>query len=150
MPVTIERLSFLLVALAAVVLLVVGTRDVAAPVAVADTATAGTRLPIGGLVLASVAVDLPAETEDFPAIAGGPGADAVNANCISCHSASMATNQPRLTAAQWAETVTKMRTVFKAPIAPGDDAAIIAYLAAMSAALPVAGAVSAAAPAASG
>lgn len=57
-------------------------------------------------------------------------ADAVNSNCLACHSAGMITAQPRLTRLQWGETLTKMRTVYAAPIAPEDDAAILDYLAA--------------------
>lgn len=123
-------LGGLLVLAAAASLAVVGGKS-AAPVVAAPEA--GSRLPMGGLVLTSTAVELPAETDEFSALVAGPSADAVNAHCISCHSASMAMNQPRLTAAQWAETVTKMRAVFKAPIVPGDDPAIIAYLVAMQA-----------------
>ena len=58
----------------------------------------------------------------------GVSAEAANANCLACHSASMITAQPRLTRVQWAETITKMRTVYGAPIDPADDAAILDWL----------------------
>ena len=78
--------------------------------------------------LTSTSVDLPAETETLP-----PGSDVglVTANCTACHSASMITTQPRLSAEKWQEEVTKMRDVYKAPIAKTDDAAIVGYLAGM-------------------
>lgn len=60
----------------------------------------------------------------------GASADAVNGNCLGCHSAAMVLNQPALTQMQWTETVAKMRNVYKAPIAPEDDAAILAWLSA--------------------
>ena len=59
----------------------------------------------------------------------------INANCASCHSASMVLNQPALTEAQWTEEVGKMRNVYKAPVAESDVPAIIAYLTATSAKL---------------
>lgn len=83
------------------------------------------------LMAAAVSIILPGEFAPFPDIKGGPSADAVNANCLACHSAEMVTNQPKLTAAEWRATVAKMRTVYKAPIAEDDDAAIMAWLMAM-------------------
>lgn len=84
---------------------------------------------------APVSVDLPVSEAEFAPIAG-ISADAINANCLACHSAEMVTNQPRLTPAQWTATMAKMRGVFHAPVDPADDAAIIAWLTAWSAALP--------------
>jgi hypothetical protein len=86
---------------------------------------------------APVSIELPFSTALYPDLGGGaPPADAVNNNCLSCHSAEMVLTQPRLTRAEWAGEVTKMRNVFKAPIDPADDAAIIAWLTAMSERLP--------------
>lgn len=62
-------------------------------------------------------------------------ADVVNGNCASCHSASMALNQPALTKAQWTEEVGKISNVYKAPVAENDVPAIIACLTATSAKL---------------
>ena len=78
-----------------------------------------------------VVVELPFSDATFPDIKGGPSADAINNNCLSCHSAEMVMHQPRLTAAEWAAEVAKMRNVYKAPIDPADDAAIIAWTTAM-------------------
>ena len=71
-----------------------------------------------GFSLASTSVDLPADDATYP---DGPHADVINANCTSCHSASMALTQPALSADQWKATVTKMREVYKAPVAEKDD-----------------------------
>lgn len=78
-----------------------------------------------GFTLTSASMDLPADTAGYPA---GPHSDVVNANCTACHSASMALNQPSLTPDQWKATVTKMREVYKAPIADADVNAILGYL----------------------
>jgi mono/diheme cytochrome c family protein len=75
--------------------------------------------------LTSVTVDLPFGDRTFP---DGPGADLVNSNCLACHSAGMALNQPALTKAQWRTEVEKMRTAYKAPIDPKDLDAIVDYL----------------------
>ena len=61
---------------------------------------------------------------------GGASADAINANCVTCHSAGMVLNQPALSRADWTAEVHKMARVYKAPVSPGDQAAIIDYLAA--------------------
>jgi hypothetical protein len=80
------------------------------------------------MAAAPVSIELPVADAMFPEIAGGPSADAINNNCLACHSTEMVTNQPRLTQAEWAASVAKMRSVYKAPVAPEDDAAIIAWL----------------------
>lgn len=84
-----------------------------------------------------VTIELPFDATPYPDLGkGAPTADAINNNCLSCHSAEMVMTQPRLTEAEWAAEVTKMRNVFKAPIDPADDAAIVAWLTVMSARLP--------------
>lgn len=83
-----------------------------------------------GLTLVSVDVTLPDDDEAYP---DGPNADVVNANCMSCHSASMVLVQPLLSEKQWHDEVEKMRNVFKAPVADADVPRIVAYLTAMSA-----------------
>src|SRR5260370_41956714 len=77
-------------------------------------------------VFKSVTVDLPAGDREFP---GGAAADALNNNCLACHSAGMVLNQPDLPKAEWEAEVHKMISAYKAPIADADVAAIVAYLA---------------------
>jgi hypothetical protein len=77
------------------------------------------------LSLKSVSVDLPPGDDMFP---NGPGADAINNNCLACHSADMVLNQPALSKAQWEAQVNLMRTAYKAPIDPKDAGAIVDYL----------------------
>ena len=89
---------------------------VSAPLA-ARTATA--------LELKSVKVDLPDSNRMFP---DGPNSDAINNNCLACHSAGMVLNQPELSKQAWTAEVNKMITAYKAPVAPEDVAAIIDYL----------------------
>lgn len=81
--------------------------------------------PAAGLVLKSVSVELPTGDRMFPT---GPGSDAINNNCLACHSAGMVLNQPALTKAAWSAEVHKMITVYKAPVSDEDAAAIVAYL----------------------
>ena len=79
----------------------------------------------GKLSLRSVSVDLPSGDRMFP---GGPSADAINNNCLACHSAGMVLNQPALPKAEWEAEVEKMRAVYKAPIDAKDVDAILDYL----------------------
>ena len=79
----------------------------------------------GKLSLRSVSVDLPSGDRMFP---GGPGADAINNNCLACHSAGMVLNQPALPKAEWEAEVDKMRATYKAPIDDKDVDEIIDYL----------------------
>ncbi|MGH6785243.1 MAG: cytochrome c [Novosphingobium sp.] len=81
--------------------------------------------------LTSVSVTMPdASSETFPA---GPGAEAMNANCASCHSPAMVLVQPPLSHEDWVKSIDKMRKVYKAPIAEADVPAILGYLDALSA-----------------
>jgi hypothetical protein len=80
------------------------------------------------LELKSVKIDLPDSDRMFPA---GPGSDAINNNCIACHSAGMVLNQPALSKQAWAAEVNKMINNYKAPIAPEDVGAIVEYLTAL-------------------
>ncbi len=93
----------------------------AAPVAPAPSIAAG-----GGVTLHSVSIDLPDSNGSFP---GGAAADAVNNDCLACHSAGMVLTQPALSRAAWQAEVDKMRETYKAPIAPEDVPAIVDYLA---------------------
>jgi cytochrome c553 len=76
--------------------------------------------------LTSVNVDLPAGDRQFP---GGTEADAINNNCLACHSANMVLNQPALPKATWEAEVRKMINIYKAPVDDADVASIVAYLA---------------------
>ncbi|HVJ53419.1 MAG TPA: cytochrome c [Aliidongia sp.] len=76
--------------------------------------------------LKSVKVELPTGERMFP---GGKEADAINGNCLACHSAGMVLNQPALPRAAWDAEVHKMINVYKAPVDEADVAPIVAYLA---------------------
>ena len=78
--------------------------------------------------LKPVKIDLPDSDKMFPA---GPGSDAINNNCLACHSADMVLNQPALSKPAWATEVNKMINNYKAPIAPEDVGAIVDYLTAL-------------------
>ncbi|OWK29894.1 hypothetical protein [Sphingomonas mucosissima] len=108
-----------------------GSRD--APKPVAAGAPPARSVSVNGFALTSTAVDLPDDAATYPP---GPHADLVNQRCLSCHSASMGLTQPRLTAAQWAATVEKMRDTYHAPIAPGDVPAIVSYFTTLQASKP--------------
>ena len=92
---------------------------------------------VGGALLliaaGPVSIELPGEFVAFPELAGGPSNEAVNSNCLSCHSAEMVMHQPRLSAVEWQAEVSKMRSTYKAPVAESDDAAIVAWLTEMQA-----------------
>lgn len=104
-----KKLPFLLVAAAAAAAPVLGEAEPA-------------------VVLKSLSVTLPETSAMFPP---GPGVDAINNNCLSCHSVEMVLNQPALPKAGWQAEVTKMRNVFKAPIAESDVPTIVDYLTAI-------------------
>lgn len=76
--------------------------------------------------LKSLKLDVPTGDTMFPA---GPGADAINNNCLACHSADHVLNQPSLSWQAWQEVVNKMITAYKAPVSPDDAKAIVDYLA---------------------
>jgi cytochrome c553 len=72
----------------------------------------------------TVSVDLPDGLTLYPE----PGADAINDNCLACHSRDMVLNQPNMPKAAWEAEIAKMRNVFKAPVAESDVPAILDYL----------------------
>ena|SRR5215467_15020822 len=74
----------------------------------------------------STTVDLPADDSQFP---GGARADAINNNCLACHSADMVLNQPARPKATWETEVHKMINAYKAPVEAVDVAPIVDYLA---------------------
>lgn len=73
----------------------------------------------------SVSVDLPDGSSTlFP----GAGADAINNNCLACHSTEMVLTQPALPKATWEAEVQKMIKTYKAPVNEADIGAIVDYL----------------------
>jgi hypothetical protein len=74
--------------------------------------------------ITSVDVDLPFGDRMFE----GQGSDAINNNCLSCHSAGMVLNQPPLPREEWEAEVHKMRQAYKAPVPDEDVTPIVDYL----------------------
>lgn len=128
---SLAALSFGLVGVLAVVLIAIGPPGsrTAVEEQPAQTGPAPASVSVRGFTLTSTSVDLPTDDQQYP---DGPNADVINANCTSCHSASMGLTQPALSADQWAATVTKMREIYHAPVAAKDVPAVLAYLTAMS------------------
>jgi cytochrome c553 len=93
----------------------------APPVAPAPSVVAG-----GGVTLHSVSTNFPRSDSTF---LGGAEADAINNDCLICHSAGMVLDQASLSRAEWQGEVEKMRDIFKAPFAAQDIPAIVDYLA---------------------
>jgi len=87
--------------------------------------TAGGAKPIE---LKSTNIALPDSDRMFP---DGRGADAINNNCLACHSAGMVLNQPAMSREAWTSEVKKMINNYKAPIAPEDVGTIVDYLVAL-------------------
>jgi hypothetical protein len=75
--------------------------------------------------LKSQKVELPDSDKMFPP---GPGVDAINNNCLACHSAGMVLTQPAQSKETWARLVHKMIESYKAPVAPQDVGPIVDYL----------------------
>jgi hypothetical protein len=76
------------------------------------------------IAIKSTSVDLPAGD----ALSPGPNADAINNNCLACHSTDMVLNQPALPQATWDTEVHKMITAYRAPVDEADVGAIVDYL----------------------
>ena len=92
----------------------------ASPVAPATSIVAG-----GDVTLQSVRTNFPRSDSIFP---GGRGADAINNDCLICHSAAMVLDQASLSRAAWQGIVDQMRNDSKAPFATEDTPAIVDYL----------------------
>lgn len=93
--------------------------------AAAPSKPASSAVSVSGVTLRSVNLDFPDSDRMFE----GPGADVVNNNCLSCHSAGMVLTQPRLSRAVWQAEVEKMRNTYRAPVDEKDVPAIADYLA---------------------
>jgi cytochrome c553 len=92
----------------------------------ATGAAAPSSVSVGGITLRSVSVVLPESQRTF---AGGSTAEAINKDCLICHSAGMVLTQPEMSLAQWKAEEEKMRSAYDAPIDPKDDDVITDYLA---------------------
>jgi cytochrome c553 len=79
----------------------------------------------GGVTLHSVNLNFPRSNNTFPV---GAGADAMNNDCLICHSAGMVLDQASLSRAGWQGIVDQMHNDFKAPFATADGPAIVDYL----------------------
>jgi hypothetical protein len=138
MTLSIGVIAYGAVVIAGVTLFAVGTPDQherrTAPAAPPSTAEAGKATPAatpsvaagGGTTLHSLNVDLPNGEHTFP---GGAEADAINNNCLACHSAGMVLSQRASSRSVWQGEVDKMRNFYKAPVAATDVPAIVDYLA---------------------
>lgn len=95
----------------------------------AQAQQSATTVTSASVTLQSVTVRLPISDRQFADdSAGDAGAEAINANCLTCHSAGMVLNQPALTRTAWQQEVQKMRTQFKAPVDDQAVPAIVDYL----------------------
>jgi cytochrome c553 len=77
------------------------------------------------VTLHSVNLNFPRSDVTFP---GGAGADAINNDCLICHSAGMVLDQASLSRVSWQGIVDQMHNDFKAPFAAEDGPAIVDYL----------------------
>ena len=131
MKISIATVGFAVPLIAGLVLAFIGHPVVQGPPPVTASASAGSPSAAAappatsGFVLKSVSVELPTSDVAFP---GGAKADAITANCLSCHSAGMVLTQPDLSKAAWTGIVEKMIHAYKAPVAESDVAAIVDYL----------------------
>ncbi|MEN2787673.1 cytochrome C nitrite reductase [Sphingomonas qilianensis] len=123
---TIAVAVLALMAVLAIGWMLIPRPDASAPRGDDDTSVSG-----GGITLTSATIALPEESAALPA-----GSALITANCTACHSVEMLTAQPPLNAEKWQATIDKMRGVYKAPIAPGDDQALIGALLALPAQRP--------------
>jgi hypothetical protein len=124
MTINAAQIGFGAAVLAGLLLAIIGHPGPKEPMPAAASAPVSANAP-KTFVLKSVSVELPTSDITFP---GGAAADAINANCLSCHSAGMVLTQPNLAKAAWAAEVDKMIHVFKAPIDQRATAQIVDYL----------------------
>jgi cytochrome c553 len=117
------------IAAAGLILLAIATptRSLAQPAPVAKSPPPTTDSSIvtgGGVTLHSLNLSFPNSQSIFP----GAGAEAINNDCLICHSAAMVLDQANLSRAEWQNIVDQMHNDFKAPFAAGDTPAIVDYL----------------------
>jgi cytochrome c553 len=129
MAMTANAIAGSAIAAAGVILLAIATpaRWVGQPALAADAppvAPAPSIVTGGGVTLHSVNLSFPDSDIIFP----GAEADAINNDCLICHSAGMVLDQANLSRAAWQGIVDQMRNDFKAPFAAQDVPAIVDYL----------------------
>jgi cytochrome c5 len=115
-------------ALAVAGLLTLAAAVVRSALAAENAPAAPSTVTGAGVTLHSVNVDFPDPGRMFP---GDAKADAINNNCLACHSAGMVLTQPALPRAEWQSEVEKMRSTYKAPVEESDVPAIVDYLVAL-------------------
>ena len=115
-------------ALAVACLLTLAMAAVRPSLAAENAPAAPSTVTGAGVTLHSVNVDFPDPGRMFP---GDSKADAINNNCLACHSAGMVLTQPALSRAEWQSEVEKMRSTYKAPVEESDVPAIVDYLVAL-------------------
>ena len=118
------------IAAASLIVLAIATpsRSLAQPAPGADSPSAtpaASTVTGGGVTLHSVIVKFPESDKHFP---GGRRADAINNDCLICHSAGMVLDQANLSRAAWQTEVEKMHNDFKGPFPTEDIPAILDYL----------------------
>ena len=108
------------------------TRGIAACIAVALLMAPESALAKNGKGKAAAAmagqtamIELPPGDDVLP---DRPNAEAVDRNCLSCHSTETILNQPALSRDIWKAEIDGMRTNFNAQISQDADEAILAYL----------------------
>jgi len=75
--------------------------------------------------MGAVSIQLPAETAQLKP---GPGLEAAQSNCMTCHSVDYIYMQPPLSKDQWQGEVVKMKKVMGAPIPDNEVDTIVQYL----------------------
>ena len=92
------------------------------------TATLGAMAALLGAAALSQPIELP--LGEVPAELADAEGEVVANNCSGCHSLDYLTTQPRGKGAQfWRDSVTKMITVYKAPLSPEEAEQVSAVLA---------------------
>jgi len=125
MNISVTQVGFGAAALAALVLAIIGHPGSQEPATPASATAPVSASAPRTFPLKSVSVELPTSEVAFP---GGAKAQAITANCLSCHSAGMVLTQPNLSKTTWAAVVDKMIHAYKAPVGESDVSAIIDYL----------------------
>jgi hypothetical protein len=84
-------------------------------------------LPLAAGAQSTRTITLP-QDHAYANLRPGPGLDATQAACRTCHSTDYIVMQPRGDAKQWEGVVTKMIKVYGAPISESEAQTIVRYL----------------------